>query len=443
LLIGGAGYIIDVKLKTKLQKRGNRGSMQRYQEANSGFFYGYIIIVASFVAILAIYGTRYAFGIFFKPMMNEFGWTSAVTAGAFSLSAAMEGLLAIGMGWLTDKLGPRVVLTIAGVISAAGYLALYWTNSVWQFYLFFAILGIGAGSTFVPILTTIPRWFFQKRGTMAGVVLCGISLGTLIASPLSNWLISIFNWRTSFLILGGVVLVLTVSAAQFLRSDPAEKGLRPYGQDLHSRKTGSSAWGFTLREAAVTRQFWEILAIFFAFGFCALAIMVYIAPYAIDNKIPPATAASLVATVGGVSIVGRLTMGSLADRIGNKQCMLIGLAIMAAAVILLLFSSNIWMLYAFAVIFGFAYGSIGPSQSPAVVECFGLKHHGQVFGVVDIGFTLGAALGPFVFGFILDRTGSYQNVFICGILVCLAGVISAIILKPGQVKKVPQEDGTT
>ena len=137
----------------------------------SRFFYGYIIAVAGLVIMMAMFSTRYAFGVFLKPVQSDFGWSRAMISGAFSLSMIMEGLVGIAMGVLNDKFGPRIVLTVCGSLVGLGCLLMSQIAAGWQLYLFFGvIIGTGMSGAWIPLTSTIARWFVLRRGIMTGFV---------------------------------------------------------------------------------------------------------------------------------------------------------------------------------------------------------------------------------------------------------------------------------
>ena len=404
--------------------------------AEPRFFYGYVVVVAALFIVVAIFGTRYVFGVFFKPVLTDFGWTRAMTSGAFSLSMVMEGLLGIVMGGLTDRHGPRIVLTLCGFLLGLGYLLMSQIVAIWQLYLFYGvIIGIGTSGAWVPLMSTVARWFAKRRGMMTGIVLTGTGIGALIAPPVANWLISIYDWRTSFIIMGSVVLVVVILAAQLLRRDPSRIGQVPYGESKE-REQGlkSGTEGFSLREAVYTRQFWMVFGMFLCFGFCMFTVMVHIVPHATDRGISTASAAKILAAIGGLAMVGRVVLGSIADRIGNRQVFIIGFILISAALFWLVPATEVWMLYIFTVIFGFAQGGMGASESPLIAGLFGLKSHGLIFGVAGFGFTIGAGIGPFIAGCIFDSTGSYQVAFLVGGAIGVVGLILTILLRPRITK---------
>ena len=390
------------------------------------------MVAAALCIVIASWGTYYAFGVFFKPVLTEFGWTRAMTSGAFSLAMIVQGLIGIVVGGLTDRLGPRIVLTLCGFLLGLGYLLMSQIGTVWQLYLFYwVIVGTGMSGATVPLLSTVARWFAARRSLMTAIVLTGTGIGLLIAPPVANWLISIYDWHVSYLILGGVLLVVIILAAQFLRYDPTQIGQRPYGENK-----GTEQWlklrseGLSLMEAVYTRQFWVVFVMFLCTAYSRLTVMVHIAPHATDLGISAATAASILATIGIMDVVGRIVLGSAADRIGNRQVFIIGFALMSASFLWLVPATEVWMLYLFAVVFGFAHAGAGASMSPLVAWLFGLRSHGLIFGVANIGLTIGGAIGPLLAGYLFDVTGSYQlSFFICAAL-CIVGLILTVLLAP-------------
>jgi MFS family permease len=392
-------------------------------------FYGYTIVAASFVVMVLIFSVHYSFGVFFLPLLNEFGWTRAMTAGAFSLVWIAQGLLAVVMGGLNDRFGPRFVLTVCGALIGAGYLLMSQVTAVWHLYLFYGVVvGAGLGGTFVPLTSTTARWFVARRGAMTGIVTAGVGVGALVGPPIANALISGYDWRVSYLMLGSVVLVGVTVAAQFLRRDPAAMGTTPFGAVSINAGSTSLAHGLALGEALRTRQFWIMSMAFLCYGFGLSAILLHLAPHAAGLGFSAATGASLVAVIGGASIVGKVWLGSAADRIGNKNVYLIGFVLMIAALVGLVPLTTIWTLYIFAVVFGLAYGGLAAAHSPLVAWLFGMRQHGLIFGVTFNGWTLGCALGPIFAGYVFDSTGSYQPAFLgCAALASVGLVLTAML----------------
>jgi MFS family permease len=280
--------------------------------------------------MVVIWAAYYSFGVFFKPLITEFGWTRAATSGAFSLSAIINGLLAIVMGKLVDRFGPRMVMTICAILIGSGFILMSGIASIWQLYLFYGlIVGVGMGGSFVPVMSTVVRWFYEKRSMMTGIVAAGMGIGALTGPPVAHQLIIHFGWRKSYAIFGAAVFLIVILVAQLIKRDPGEVGQHPYGESKIGVRlsTESSSKALSFREAINTRQFWIVYCMFFCLGFCTFAVMVHMAAHAIDLEIPAAAAANILATVGGLSIIGRILMGRAADIIGSKRSFMISLGV--------------------------------------------------------------------------------------------------------------------
>jgi len=397
----------------------------------SQFFYGYIVVLAAFCIALVMWGTYYTFGVFLESLLSEFHWTRAVTSGAFSLSLLLSGLLCIVMGRLTDRFGPRIVITAGGIFLGLGYILMSQLSTIWQLYLSYGIIiAVGMGAAFVPLVSTIARWFVKRRGMMTGLVVAGVGAGTMIMAPTTRWLISSYGWRTSYLIIGIISLVLISLAARFVRRDPRQVSQLPYGScGVEEDSFALEVRGFSLREAIYTRQLWLLCGVYFC-GFLPIGTMlVHIVIHATGLGIPVMTASSILATIGAASIAGRIIMGSVADKIGNKLSLVICFVVLSVALFLLMVAKQAQMLYLFAVILGFAYGGINSLMSLIVAELFGTRSLGAILGIAFAFDSAGGALGPVIAGKIFDVTGSYQLAFLVCATMGFVGLILALFLR--------------
>jgi MFS family permease len=283
----------------------------------------------------------------------------------------------------------------------------------------------------VPLLSTTARWFVKKRGRMTGIVLAGVGTGTVIIPLMATWLVNNYGWRTSFLAIAVLSAFFTILSAQYLRRDPQSSGLLPDGDTKTTNETSiKDESGFSFRGAIRTKQIWMLSATYFCLGFSIFAIIVHIVIHAIGQGLSSGSAATVLAISGGLNIGARAAMGSVSDKIGNRPVLIIGIVTMVAALAWLQFANESWMLYLFGAVFGLAYGSTIVTESPIVAEFFGLRTHGVLFGIVDVGFTTGGTLGPVLIGYIFDVTGSYQLGFLILAVMSLIGLILALSLRP-------------
>jgi MFS family permease len=380
-------------------------------------------------------GVGYSFGVFLKPILFEFGWTRASISGAYSISSLVSGLAGIFLGGLVDRYGPRFVLTLCGLVSGIGYLLMSQISELWQLYLFYGIIiGIGS-SSFAPLLSTISRLYVKRRTTMSGIVTVGIGLGSLIMPPLANQLIITSDWQTSFIVLGIITIVVLTLSSQFLKRGTINDEQSAISQEeVKENDLSVETKAFTFRDAVITRQFWIIFIMFFCMGFCVLTAQVHIFSYVTDSNISATIAANITAAIGGSSIIGRIVLGNIADRIGNRKALIIGFMLMAVPMFCLIFAREIWTFFLLAIVFGIGYGDCVASESPLVASVFGLKSIGLILGILSGAFTFGAAAGPVVAGYIFDITASYELAFILTAVTGGVGLILAIYLSPVKSK---------
>jgi OFA family oxalate/formate antiporter-like MFS transporter len=404
------------------------------------FFYGYVLVFSGFLIMLSMYGTLYSFGVFLKPLLNEVGRTRAAVSGAYSLCFFLSGALAMVAGGLTDRIGPRTVIAGSGILIGSGYILLSRTNTLLDLYLCYGLLvGTGMSGGITPVLSTITKWFKERRGLMTGFVVAGVGTGTLIMPPIANALISAYGWRTSFLLLGMIVLAVITGLAQLFLGDPASKGLLPYGsEDAAGATGGCSVEGLSFHDACKTIQLWILFAIYVCSGFVIQAALVHTAIYAVSLGMSPGRAAMLLSVIGVGSLVGRVFGGAASDRFGNRLVMIIASILMAVQFSLLLLSSDTWALLLFAGLFGVVYGEILCMMPLLPAEMFGLRNHGAILGVIMFASTIGGGLGPVIAGVIFDVCGGYKVVWITCLSVSIATfILSASIRKVGGSGDIP------
>ncbi|MFC1927981.1 MFS transporter [Chloroflexota bacterium] len=397
----------------------------------SRIYYGYVIVLVAFFIFVIIFGAEFSFGVFLKPLLNEFGWTRAAISGAYSLKMVLSGVFGLIAGKLNDKFGPRLIVTGCCFIAGLGYLLMSQISTIWQIYLLYGVLlSVGGGGCIIPLFSTVARWFVKRRGLASGIIGSGVGVGIIIMPLLANYLISTYSWRFSYVIIGLMALVVPVILAQFLRRDPHQMGLIAYGTDsVSSDNPNLGIKGFSFREAIRTRQLWMISIIFFCDGFCVHTVMVHMVPHATDIGVLAIAAAAILSVMGFCDVSSKIVTGGIGDKIGSRRVLIILFTLMLVAFLWLQFASVLWMLYLFAITFGIAYGGVGVAQSPLVAEYFGLRAHGAIYGVSMSALCVGSAIGPLMAGRIFDARGSYYWAFILCAILSIVGLILSIFLK--------------
>jgi len=404
----------------------NNQNKKQSNSNNQRFYYGYIIASIAFVSSFSNAGMIFSFGVFFKPLLNEFGWTRAMTSGAFTISRIFQAISSVAMGGLTDKIGPRVVISLCGLLIGLGYLLMSQVNNIWQLYIFYGLLtGIGSGGITVSLMSTIVRWFTINRNLITSVVIAGGALGTLVLPLVASRLIDAYDWRMSYLIMGSSILIIVVILAQFIKRAPIQTRQVSYEEDRqNSRFTGE---GLHLKKALHDRQFWLAFALQFINGFLVATIMVHIVPHATDIGISALSAANILAIMGGIAILGTIFIGIAGDKFGIKRTFIISFLVVTVSYFWISNIDELWMFYLFAVVVGLI-SNMGLLTSPLVAESFGLKAHGLIFGVMNLSYSLGSATGPLLAGYIFDITGSYMMAFpMYGTLGIIAVIVASLL----------------
>lgn len=402
-----------------------------------GFFYGYAVVAAGFGVWLIGFGTYVSVGVFFKPMLAEFGWSRADTASAYSLGLIVIAFLTIAMGWLTDKLGPRPVVIFFGSFLGISYLLLARINTVRQFQLIFGLLAsIGISSTSIPTMATLTRWFAKRRGLMTGIVQAGSGLGGFIFAPLIGWLIVSYGWRKAYEFIGIITLAGFTLSGFFLWRDPRGVGQLPNGADEPVVSTGLGAnpngqhTGLKLLEAIQLRQFWVVAGLYFTYGFLRSTFLAHTAAHVQDIGFSLSDGANAMALISVSSIIGRIGMGQVADAFGNRPTFMVSCAVTGISLTWGLITEDLWGVYLFGFLFGFGWGAQAVLRFALTSEVFGLPSVGLLMGVLGFADACSAAFGSYAAGYLFDIFSTYRPVFWAGIAFSTMGILLAGLLKP-------------
>jgi MFS family permease len=385
-------------------------------------------VAAGFFIWMIAWGTQQSYSVFFKPLSDEFGWSHAETVMAYSILSLVQAFAGIFMGWLTDKLGPRKVVTIFGSFLGIAYLLMSHMDTLWQFQVYYALIAaIGLSTATIPMMATIARWFTNRRGLMSALVQTGSGLGGVILAPVSGWLIIGYGWRSAYLIIGIVALLITTLAGLTLRRDPKIKDqLTEESSTSKSQSAQPASKGIALSEALYTKQFWIVAGLFFSFGFCRSSFLPHIAAHVQHLGFSLTEGANIVAVLTLSSILGRFWLG----RMGNKSAFIISFAVTTVALIWGIFAGDLWGLFLFGVIFGVGWGAQAVLRFIITADAFGTTSIGLIMGVLVFSEAIAAAIGSYLSGLLFDMTGSYQPAFWVSIPVSLSGIILATLIKP-------------
>ena len=406
-------------------------------------FYGWRITAASFAILFVSVGTvLYAPPVFLVPLQEHFGWSRAQISAGGALGAMVGGGLAPLIGVWIDRYGARILMTVGGVMLAAGFALLSLITSLWHLYAINLMVAIGISCVaWLPNQTLISNWFERKRGLAMGISLAGIGFGGMVIAPLAAVLISQAGWRLAYLCMASLVLLVIVPLVLgVVRSRPSDLGLLPDGEPVdppssdtvkrHTPHDQTQLPGLDPREAFRTSAFWILCSSNFVSVFAGSSIIQHVPASLTDQGFDQTTAGGLLGLAIGVSVVGRLGAGLLADRFPKRIVMVLAMLLNALAVLCLFGVGSVGALPAFVVCFGVALGA-GAVLAPLLVgEYFGLRAFGKILGLTMIPATIGVAIGPVLTGWIFDVTGSYDLAFAMHLAGFLIGAILLLALRP-------------
>lgn len=405
------------------------------------FHYGWIIVSACCLISLS-YGVFYSFGVYLKPLQEEFSGSRSVISSIQSVHLVILGISSIIMGRITDRYSPRLAVLLGAVLIGTGFFLCSRASDILEFYIFYIIASFGSGAVWAPPLATVQRWFIQRRGLVVGITTAGMGMGMLVYAPLCSYLISNYGWRVSLLVAGGCTTLILLITSLLLHRTPEDKGLKPYGYGSTRNPapvSDSTSHGdgeiWTTREAIST---WSFAGIAFLYTATVLPISllgVHLVPFATDNGIDIALAASAFGLVGAFSVIGRVVVPAYADKVGWLRSITVCCGACALALVWLIFTNNSLMLFMFVMFYGFFYGGKVPLVPGLVGIFFGMSALGEITAILHfVSMTL-SALGPFIGGWIFDVTGNYVGAFIfCAIMWAIAAVVAIVLKRPVKNK---------
>ena len=383
--------------------------------------YGWVILGSAFVIVTMAVGTLFSLAVFLKPLEDSMGWARSSVSAIALLNWIAMGMGSFAAGYLSDRFGTRPVVLAGGVLIGAGLMLSGQVTALWQFYLTFGVLvGFGVSCFYVPLTVIAIRWFEHRRGLAASIVSSGNGLGTLALAPLTRWLINAYDWRTAFLILGELALVVVIPAALLLWPAPSA--------DASQTAAGP---GGTARALWTSWPFWAIALTHFACCAAHSGPIFHMVSHAIDQGVAPLAAAGALGIAGLASTVGRVGTGMIADRIGAKGTLVAGLILQAVTIFPWVFARDAGTVYALAMIFGVGYGSVMPLYAVVIREYFGERAIGTAYGGVFFISCMGMGLGSYAGGIIHDLLGSYLWLFLgSGAIGTMAIVLALTLRRP-------------
>ena len=379
----------------------------------------------------------YSFAVFLKPLENEFGWSRTALSGAMSLVFLVSGILAPVVGRWCDTYGSKKIMMFSSIPLGACFILLSLVQTLWHFYAVNFLLALFLAGTFmVPASTLITKWFTKKRGIAMALILCGVSVGGLVLSPLLSYIIISHGWRMAYVCAGLIVwLIILPSVGFVIKSTPQEMGLSPDGEEspveeqLTTVAPAREAQEWTLATALRAPLFWFVAL---GFSFVALGrvgVTTHQVAYLTDIGIEPMAAATALGFTAGIAIVGRLAVGYLADRISKKLLTVISFALEAVGVVILMQTKDMRLVWLYVVVFGIGGGGEVTIRPLLTGDFFGSASFGAIFGAMQLPLQVGTAIGPLLAGYIFDITTSYHLAFTLFLITYSIAIIAILLAR--------------
>jgi MFS family permease len=381
-------------------------------------------LAATFVTLALVYGVWYAYSVFLVALLQDFGWSRSVLAGAFSVFTLVHGGLGPPLGWLAGRLGPRWVVLAGGLLLGGALLLDGAIAAPWHLYLAFGLLtALGVATAgWVPAVILVQRWFPQRIGTALGVTSAGIGFGIFLVVPLCQWLIDHLGWRWAFRAMGVLIAAWVVPATLWLvRDSPAASAVAE--APALAAEPADPAEDLTLGRAIREARFWLLGTLQGCVALTNQMLLVHQVAYLVDHGIPPLSAAAVVGVIGLASVAGKVGGGWMSDVLDRRVVYTLGMALVSASIAalgLLALHPMVALAFVYAILLGVGYG-IPAAITPAVIsDAFRTRHFGAIFGTLQVANAIGGSLGPWIAGHVFDATGGYAPAFALGIISAVA-----------------------
>ncbi len=411
-------------------------------------FYGWWIVLAGSISQAYTSGIFWqGFGAFFDPIIEQFGWSRALTAGAMSLQRMESGGVSPFVGWFIDKFGPRNVMLFGTFLTALGFILLSRIQELWHFYAAFLILTLGLSfGTFLIVTTAVANWFVENRSKALSITMAGSGLGGVLV-PVVIWLIATTDWRTGLVVVGIGCLAVGIPVSFVMRSRPEDYGMLPDGTRLPEggeqaqsngpaprRSALSGEVTMTTREALKSRVFWQ-LAI--AMGVSGMVISASI------HQIPAITSFGISRNVAGFailgvsifSVAGRLGSGFFGDRLDKRHVIAVALLFQFIGTVVFALTSEIWHLIIFVITWGFGFGASIPVRFALIADLFGRRHYGSIMGTLMTTSAVFGVIAPVLVGWIFDIRGNYREPFALMAFSVLIAIPMILTLGQARVRR--------
>ncbi|MDH3643346.1 MAG: MFS transporter [Gammaproteobacteria bacterium] len=400
-------------------------------------FYGWWIVASSSgVQWLAAVLWMQSYGAYMVLLQQEFGWSKALVAGAFALTRIESGILGPLQGWLVDRFGPRLILSIGTVLFGLGFILFSRVDSLLTFYLTFALIALGSSlGGFATLMVSIVNWFSRHRSKAIAASQLGFSIGGL-SVPLIILVLEAYGWRATAVASGILVIAVGLPLVQVVRHRPEAHGENVDGRAVPPAEPGEEivvAADFTARQAMRTRSFW-LISLGHALALLTVSSMlVHLVPHLTEGLgYSLGEAGFVVALMTAFQLLGLLSGGYLGDLFNKRFICAVCMFGHAGGLLLLTYAESLLGVIAFTALHGLGWGTRGPLMVSLRADYFGATSFGTIMGFSSLIVMLGMSSGPIIAGFMADQSGNYESGFTLLALLSLSGSLCFLAATPPE-----------
>jgi MFS family permease len=406
------------------------------EKAFLGLSFPWLITVLVAVLLMISVVNMNTFGVFFKPIAEDFDWSRAAVSGAVAIRGFVMAVFAIPIGYWTDRYGPRRIILPSFIIIGASLLIIAQITALWQLYMAQGLLmGIGVSGPFIALIAVVSKWHDRRRGIALGIASVGVGLGSVIFPPIAAKLIEAVDWRFAMSMLGVMVLAIGVPGSLFLKNPPGTAKVIADIRDIE--QSGLFGIWRMLPQFLKNRTFLTVVTMFFLFIITVQMVLNHFVNYATDVGVSAVTAASMMSALGIGSITGRLVVGSVSDWTGIRVAIALCFSLFTVSLILMNWNVSLWMMWVSVILFGFSYGGEMPLVPGIIAERFGTEHLTTIIGIAMSIIFMGASVGPYMGGLLFDLLDGYFGALaLCAVFTMISLIL---VLRLGPATKVLHE----
>jgi sugar phosphate permease len=399
-------------------------------EVRRTFHWAWVILVICCANLFVNYSVRLGYGVVLPEMIRTLDFGRA--AGGSIYNSYLLTYIAITpfTGYLTDRLGARRVITVCLLIFGAAVFLMGTVHSLWSACFIYGFVGLGASGLWAPVITLVQRWFsFHRRGFALGILSTGYGLGFATMGAVFPWIVTNFSWRYAWFFLGGLAFSMVAVNGTFLRSDPVQTGVKPWGEvgNAIDSITGEkkSPKRIPIRFLIKDSRFWLIGLSYFAIAYSLYGMTTFMVDYAKYQLNLPLEKATFLATIHGIcQIIGVLSVLPLSDYLGRKRTVLISNAIIAVCLAAVLLSGDSWILLYISIgCLAVFYGPTWPIYGACAGDYFPREIMATVIGAWTPFYGSGAILTHWITGMLRDATGVYYHAFFINMLMAVVAIV--------------------